>query len=197
MERRLPDLTRSKEYLARAESVLPGYSCCYSRAPLSYARGSYPSYIEKGRGCVLIDVDGNEYIDTTMGLTPTGGLPMGIRSGDLDPGVLLHLLREQGYTPAELEQMSAVKRAFDPHELGRAGDQREREDDHQHRGFGQRRNHHLAARSDPAEGRAGVELPHGLGERLRDESALHRLAAGEHEGGGFVGGETRAATAAR
>ncbi|MGD0116252.1 MAG: acetate/propionate family kinase, partial [Dehalococcoidia bacterium] len=35
-------------------------------------------------------------VDTTMGFTPTGGLMMGTRSGDLDPGVLLYLLREQG-----------------------------------------------------------------------------------------------------
>jgi glutamate-1-semialdehyde aminotransferase len=63
-------LTISKDYLLRAEKTLPGYSSCYSRAPLSYARGSYPAYVEKGRGCLLLDVDGNEYIDTTMGLCP-------------------------------------------------------------------------------------------------------------------------------
>jgi acetate kinase len=38
-------------------------------------------------------------IDTSMGLTPTGGLVMGTRSGDLDPGVLLYLLRECSMTP--------------------------------------------------------------------------------------------------
>lgn len=63
-------LERSRDYLARAEKVLPGFASCYSRAPLSYARGSYPSYVEQGRGCELIDVDGNVYIDTTMGLCP-------------------------------------------------------------------------------------------------------------------------------
>lgn len=63
-------LNRSRDYLARAENVLPGYASCYSRAPLSYARGSYPAYVEQGRGCELIDVDGNVYIDTTMGLCP-------------------------------------------------------------------------------------------------------------------------------
>lgn len=64
------NLRKSEEYLKRAEKVLPGYSCCYSRAPLYYARRTYPSYIEKGKGCVLIDIDGNEYIDTTMALLP-------------------------------------------------------------------------------------------------------------------------------
>ncbi len=39
-------------------------------------------------------VDGRS-VDTTMGLTPTGGIVMGTRPGDLDPGVVLYLLRQQ------------------------------------------------------------------------------------------------------
>ena len=39
-------------------------------------------------------VDGRS-VDTTMGLTPTGGIVMGTRPGDLDPGVMLYLLRQQ------------------------------------------------------------------------------------------------------
>jgi len=40
--------------------------------------------------------------DTTMGFSATGGLMMGTRSGDLDPGVLLYLLTEKGYAAAHL-----------------------------------------------------------------------------------------------
>jgi acetate kinase len=39
-----------------------------------------------------------------MGLTPTGGFMMGTRSGDLDPGVLIHLL-QAGYSAAQLEKL--------------------------------------------------------------------------------------------
>jgi acetate kinase len=46
-----------------------------------------------GNGASMAAVRGGEGVDTTMGFTPTGGLMMGTRSGDLDPGVLLHLLR--------------------------------------------------------------------------------------------------------
>lgn len=60
----------SGSYLNRAKKVLPGFSSCYSRAPMSYARGSYPSYVKGGKGALLFDVDGKEYIDTTMGLCP-------------------------------------------------------------------------------------------------------------------------------
>jgi acetate kinase len=39
-----------------------------------------------------------------MGFTPTGGLMMGTRSGDLDPGVLLYLMREKGFDHDSLDQ---------------------------------------------------------------------------------------------
>ena len=46
-----------------------------------------------GNGASMAAVRGGVGVDTTMGFTPAGGLVMGTRSGDLDPGVLLHLLR--------------------------------------------------------------------------------------------------------
>jgi acetate kinase len=44
-------------------------------------------------------------VDTTMGLTPTGGVVMGTRPGDLDPGLILYLLREKGATVDSVEKM--------------------------------------------------------------------------------------------
>jgi len=52
--------------------------------------------------CALLD---GRSIDTTMGLTPTGGIPMGTRSGDLDPGVVLHLLRNEKIDADGLEDL--------------------------------------------------------------------------------------------
>jgi acetate kinase len=46
-----------------------------------------------GNGASACAISGGVSIDTTMGLTPLEGLVMGTRSGDLDPGVLLHLVR--------------------------------------------------------------------------------------------------------
>jgi acetate kinase len=40
-----------------------------------------------------------------MGFTPTGGIPMGTRSGDLDPGVLLYLLRNENMSADDLESL--------------------------------------------------------------------------------------------
>ena len=48
-----------------------------------------------GSGCSVTALVDGRSVDTTMGLTPTGGVVMGTRSGDLDPGLVLYLLREQ------------------------------------------------------------------------------------------------------
>jgi acetate kinase len=60
-----------------------------------------------GSGCSVTAVVDGKSVDTTMGLTPTGGVVMGTRPGDLDPGLLLYLLRQQEGTdePARLEKM--------------------------------------------------------------------------------------------
>ena len=58
-----------------------------------------------GSGCsVTACVDGKS-VDTTMGLTPTGGVVMGTRPGDLDPGVVLYLLRRQDATVESVEKL--------------------------------------------------------------------------------------------
>jgi acetate kinase len=58
-----------------------------------------------GNGASLCAVLNGESIDTTMGLTPTGGIPMGTRSGDLDPGVLLYLLRNAKLNADQFEDL--------------------------------------------------------------------------------------------
>ena len=58
-----------------------------------------------GSGASVCAVRGGESIDTTMGLTPSGGLVMASRPGDLDPGLLFHLLRSGGHRVDELERL--------------------------------------------------------------------------------------------
>lgn len=58
-----------------------------------------------GSGASLTAILAGRSIDTSMGLTPAGGIPMGTRSGDLDPGVLIHLIRQQGFSAQALEQL--------------------------------------------------------------------------------------------
>ncbi len=58
-----------------------------------------------GSGASLAAVRDGASIDTSMSFTPTGGIPMGTRSGDLDPGVLAYLARTEGMTPSQLDEL--------------------------------------------------------------------------------------------
>ncbi len=67
-----------------------------------------------GAGASLAAVKDGRPADTTMGMTPTGGLMMGQRCGDIDPGALIHLLRQEGYDAVGLDRLVN-------HESGLAG----------------------------------------------------------------------------
>jgi acetate kinase len=58
-----------------------------------------------GNGASLAAVYDGQPRDTTMGFTPTGGVMMGTRSGDLDPGVLIHVMRSKSYGADELDDL--------------------------------------------------------------------------------------------
>ena len=58
-----------------------------------------------GNGSSLCALQNGASIDTTMGLTPTGGIPMATRSGDLDPGIILYLLRNEKLEADQLEDL--------------------------------------------------------------------------------------------
>jgi acetate kinase len=58
-----------------------------------------------GSGASMAAVKSGKSIDTTMGFTPTGGLVMSTRCGDLDPGVILYLLREKKLSPDALSDI--------------------------------------------------------------------------------------------
>ncbi len=57
-----------------------------------------------GNGASITAVQNGRSVDTSMGFTPLEGLVMGTRSGDIDPSILLFLLRE-GYSEKELDQL--------------------------------------------------------------------------------------------
>jgi len=70
--------------------------------------GALPSNLliaHLGNGASVTAVQHGKSIDTSMGLTPTGGLIMGTRSGDLDPGILVYLARKKKLDATKLEQL--------------------------------------------------------------------------------------------
>jgi acetate kinase len=58
-----------------------------------------------GNGCSVSAVRDGICVDTSMGFTPLEGLMMGTRSGSVDPGLLLHVLRQRGLTAEQLDHL--------------------------------------------------------------------------------------------
>jgi acetate kinase len=58
-----------------------------------------------GNGCSLAAIRQGQSIDTTMGFTPLEGLMMGSRSGSIDPGILIHQLRQGNYTVDQIDDL--------------------------------------------------------------------------------------------
>jgi acetate kinase len=58
-----------------------------------------------GNGASICAVDHGRSVDTSMGLTPAEGLIMGTRCGDIDPAVLVHLMRSEGLNHEELHEL--------------------------------------------------------------------------------------------
>ena len=58
-----------------------------------------------GQGSSICAVQGGKSVDTSMGLTPLAGIPMVTRSGDLDPSVVTFLMKKEGWTAEEVENV--------------------------------------------------------------------------------------------
>jgi acetate kinase len=78
-----------------------------------------------GGGCSVTAVRDGHSVDTTMGFSPLEGVPMATRSGSVDPGALLYLLRERLVTEAELSQALEYESGLAGLSGGGSGDVRE------------------------------------------------------------------------
>ena len=58
-----------------------------------------------GQGSSICAIKDGKSLDTSMGLTPLGGIPMVTRSGDLDPSVLTYLMKKENMSAKEMEDM--------------------------------------------------------------------------------------------
>lgn len=98
-----PDITKSNEFFERAKKLIPSYTQTLAKGPTQYVDGIAPKYLQRGKGSHVWDVDGNEYIDFTMGVGP---LSLGYCYDEVDNAVKKQL--EDGITfslvhPLEVE----------------------------------------------------------------------------------------------
>ena len=101
---------RSMDYLARAREVVPGVSQTLSKAPSMFVEGAYPVFLERGRGCRVWDVDGNEYVDYVMSLA---AVTLGYAHPAIDEAVRRQLERGSLFSlphPLEVEVSERLTR---------------------------------------------------------------------------------------
>ena len=58
-----------------------------------------------GQGASLCAIDGGKSVDTSMGLTPLAGIPMGTRSGDIDPAIIPYIMKLENMAPEDMENI--------------------------------------------------------------------------------------------
>ena len=58
-----------------------------------------------GQGASICAINKGVSVETSMGLTPLGGIPMGTRSGDLDPSVVTYIMKKENLSPDEMEKI--------------------------------------------------------------------------------------------
>ncbi len=80
----------SNEFFVRASKTIPTASQTFSKSALNFVRGASPLFLERGKGCRVCDVDGNEFVDFLMGLAC---VILGYRDEDVDEAVRKQLDR--------------------------------------------------------------------------------------------------------
>jgi glutamate-1-semialdehyde aminotransferase len=86
------NIAKSQELFKEAETLVPG-GVLGARKPADFIEGEYPIFLETGKGCRLVDVDGNEFIDFLCGYGP---IILGYREEEVDEAVFRQI-REKGF----------------------------------------------------------------------------------------------------
>jgi glutamate-1-semialdehyde aminotransferase len=86
------NIAKSIELFEEAKSLVPG-GVLGARKPEDFIMGEYPIFLEYGKGCRLIDVDGNEYIDFLCGYGP---IILGYREEEVDDAVIRQI-KDKGF----------------------------------------------------------------------------------------------------
>lgn len=61
--------------------------------------------VHLGNGCSICAVENGQSVDTSLGLTPVEGLVMGTRSGDVDPGLIIYLMKQYNYSANDIDDL--------------------------------------------------------------------------------------------
>ncbi len=105
-------LEKSKEYLRRAQGLIPCLTQTLSKGPTQFVQGVSPIYLRRGKGSHVWDVDGNEYIDFPLGL---GAISLGYGDPEVDAAVMAQVRDGPSFSlmhPLEVEVAEAMQKAI-------------------------------------------------------------------------------------
>ena len=114
-------LIESEAWFARAERVIPGCAQTFSKGHTQYVRGAAPLFLERGKGCRVWDVDGNEYVDFVQGLLPN---ILGYAHDEVNAAAIAQLARGHSFSlphPVEVELAERLTRLIPCAEMVRFG----------------------------------------------------------------------------
>lgn len=107
LDRGFPTITESDRLYARALGLIPSVTQTLAKGPQQHVRGVAPKYLRRGRGARVWDVDGNEFLDMTMGVGPLilgyayPAVDQAVRD-QLDEGMVFSLMHPLEVEVAEL-----------------------------------------------------------------------------------------------
>jgi glutamate-1-semialdehyde aminotransferase/spore coat polysaccharide biosynthesis protein SpsF (cytidylyltransferase family)/predicted dehydrogenase len=114
-------IEKSKQWIERARKVIPGASQTFSKGANQHVRGVAPTFLVKGNGCRVWDVDGNEYIDYIQALLPN---ILGYAHPGVNAAVAEQLQRGHSFSlphPIEVELAERLTRLIPCAEMVRFG----------------------------------------------------------------------------
>jgi glutamate-1-semialdehyde 2,1-aminomutase len=98
-----PVITRSNEIYAKAKEIIPAGTQTFSKGVTQFVNGFAPKYMERAKGCITWDVDGNKYIDYIMGNQP---VVLGYADADVNRAVINQL--EKGSTFSQMSELEVI-----------------------------------------------------------------------------------------
>ena len=114
-------IAKSEEWFQRAQKVIPGAAQTFSKGYTQYVRGVAPIFLQRGKGCRVWDVDGNEYIDYVQGLLPN---ILGYAHGEVNAAVAAQLSEGHSFSlphPIEVELAERLTKLIPCAEMVRFG----------------------------------------------------------------------------
>lgn len=114
-------LAQSKEWLVRSKRVIPGCAQTFSKGYTQYVQGVAPIFLQRGKGCRVWDVDGNEYIDYVQGLLPN---ILGYAHGEVNAAAAAQLQEGHSFSlphPLEVQLAERLTRLIPCAEMVRFG----------------------------------------------------------------------------